>query len=73
MKNFIVILTIIFVPTSIAFSQTANKTERQIVQYAKKANVPVTFYTAKGGHGDFNDTQIRRLVTEFLTKYPQKK
>lgn len=40
----------------------------------KKANVPVTFYTVKGGgHGGFDDSQIRRLITQFLAKYLKKK
>jgi acetyl esterase/lipase len=36
----------------------------------KKASVPVSFYTVKGGdHGGFDDPKIRQLVTEFLAKH----
>jgi len=40
----------------------------------KKVNVSVSFYTVKGGgHGDFDDPKIRRLIIEFLMKNLQKK
>ena len=33
----------------------------------KKANVPVSFYTVKGGgHGGFKDPNVPRLIDEFL-------
>jgi dipeptidyl aminopeptidase/acylaminoacyl peptidase len=36
----------------------------------KQAQVPVTFYTVKGGdHGGFDDPKVRELVIEFLAKY----
>jgi acetyl esterase/lipase len=36
----------------------------------KKANVPVSFYTVKGGgHGGFDDPKIGHTITEFLAKY----
>ena len=36
----------------------------------KKANVPVTLYTVRGGgHGGFDDPKIRRMTTDFLAKY----
>jgi len=40
-----------------------------LVAALKNANVPVSFYTVKGGgHGDFDDPKIRQLITEFLAK-----
>lgn len=36
----------------------------------KKANVPVTFYTVKGGgHGGFDDPQIGRMIAEFFARH----
>lgn len=36
----------------------------------KKANVPVSFYTVKGGgHGGFNDPKIGQMTVEFLAKH----
>jgi acetyl esterase/lipase len=36
----------------------------------KKTNVPVSFYTVKGGgHGGFDDPKIRELITEFLAEH----
>jgi acetyl esterase/lipase len=38
-----------------------------LVEALRAAKVPVTFHAvAGGGHGDFADPQVRRLVTEFL-------
>ena len=38
----------------------------------KKANVPVLFYTVKGGgHGRFNDPKVQELVKEFFAKHLQ--
>lgn len=40
----------------------------------KKAHVPAMLYTVKGGgHGDFDDPQIRRLISAFLAKHLSKK
>jgi acetyl esterase/lipase len=39
-----------------------------LVDALRAAGVPVTFYTvAGGGHGDFADPQVRKLVTDFLS------
>ena len=39
-----------------------------LVDALRAAGVPVTFYAvAGGGHGDFADPQVRRLVTDFLS------
>jgi acetyl esterase/lipase len=39
-----------------------------LVDALRAAKVPVTFYSVAGGrHGDFDDPQVRRLVTDFLT------
>ena len=36
----------------------------------KKAGVPVTFYTVKGGgHGGFKDPKVRELTQEFLAQH----
>ena len=36
----------------------------------KKANVPVLFYTVKGGgHGGFNDPKVLELVKEFFATH----
>jgi acetyl esterase/lipase len=38
-----------------------------LVDELRAAKVPVTFYSVSdGGHGDFDDPQVRRLVTDFL-------
>ena len=48
---------------TVAFAQSV-----LLVDALRAAKVPVTFYPAHGGgHGDFSDPQVRRLVTEFLT------
>jgi acetyl esterase/lipase len=40
-----------------------------LVAALKKAGVPVTFYTVKGGgHGSFADPNVERLTKEFLAK-----
>jgi len=39
-----------------------------LVDALRAAGVPVTFYAVPGGgHGDFTDPQVRRLVTDFLS------
>jgi acetyl esterase/lipase len=39
-----------------------------LVEALRAAGVSVTFHSvAGGGHGDFDDPQVRRLVTDFLT------
>lgn len=40
-----------------------------LVDALRAAGVPVKFYSvAGGGHGDFADPEVRRLVTDFLTE-----